>query len=207
MYDKGGVFLDTDVVVLRDVRPLREAGFNGVVGRQSNGKVVAGCFMARRHAALAYVMQREWGLVFENGWRKHATELVTAVAERLAGSPEEVLILDQRAIVPGNWDDQAADAIFKPRNVSVPVWPQVNDLEEDPLARWYNKARSQEWEMDFSATYFLQSFQPPERVIEGYPGVSVKYVLARNSNYALAVWPIVQRGIKEGVFDETDDEP
>ncbi|KAH8667096.1 hypothetical protein BX600DRAFT_463159 [Xylariales sp. PMI_506] len=206
VYEKGGIYLDFDVYALRDVKVLREAGFNNIVGRQDGGTLNNGCFMSQKKSALAYIMRRDQWSTFDGGWFTHGVQLLTDVAERLVRSPGEVLILEQRALAPFGWGEENIKKMYAPHPNSVPQFPQVNDPTEDPLARWQNKARSYDWELDFSATYLLHAFRWHSGAMPGFDGVSVEYILKRNSNFALATWHIVQLGLKEGVFKETDSD-
>lgn len=207
IYEFGGVYIDWDVLTLRDIRPLREAGFNNVVGRQGGGKVNSGCFMSHMGSSLAYLMKRDQYKAFDGAWETHAVDLVTHVSERLSRAPGEVLILDEKAMAPTGWWSESNDQLFGPHNdTSIPLKPQVNDPTEDPILLWDDKARSEEWEMDFSQTYFLHAFRTRDYDIPDFEGISLPYVLARNSNYAFAAWPIVQRALKEGRITEKDDE-
>jgi hypothetical protein len=206
VYEKGGLYLDFDVYPLRDVTILREAGFNTVVGRQNDGALNNGCFMSQPKSALSYLMKRDQWTTFDGGWLTHSVDLLTRIAERLVRSPGEVLILDQLAMAPWGWGDEDVTNMYAPHKESVPQFPQVNDPTEDPIARWQNKVRGSEWEKDFSASYFLHAFRPHSGSMPGFNGVNVKYILERNSNFALATWNIVQIGLQEGVFSKTDDE-
>lgn len=206
-YEKGGIYLDWDVHTLRDVKILREAGFNNVVGRQPDGPVNTGCFMSQKKSAMAGLMKREQYIVFDNSWGAHSVDLLTRVSERLAGSPGEVLIMEAPAFAPYNWEAGDMDQLMGPHNEApVPSFPQVNDVEQDPYERWNNKARSRDWEHDFSPSYFLHAFKFRGHEIKGYKGVTVKYILKRDSNFALATWKTVQMGIEEGLFSPDDDE-
>ncbi|KAI1859372.1 hypothetical protein JX265_010375 [Neoarthrinium moseri] len=206
IYDKGGLYLDFDVYALRDARVLREAGFNNVVGRQADGGLNNGCFMSRPKSALAYIMKRDQWTTFDGGWLTHSVVLLTQISERLVKSPGEVLILDQLAMAPWGWGDEDHKRMYLPHKDTVPQFPQVNDPTEDPMARWQDRVRGNDWELDFSSTYFLHAFRPHGGSLPGFDGVSVKYILERNSNFALATWHIVQIGLKEGVFVEDDNE-
>jgi hypothetical protein len=207
IYEFGGIYIDWDVLTLRDVRVLREAGFRNVVGRQGGGKINSGCFMSQVGSSLAYLMKRDQYKAFDGAWETHAVDLVTKISERLSRSPGEVLILDEKAMAPTGWWTESNDELFGPHNdTSIPLKPQVNDPTEDPMQLWDNKARAEDWEMDFSQTYFLHAFKSRGHDVPGFDGVSVQYILARNSNYALAAWPIVQLALKDGVLSEEDDE-
>lgn len=203
VYEKGGIYLDFDVYALRDATPLLDAGFNNVVGRQNDGKLNNGCFMSQPKSALAYLMRREQWRTFDGGWLTHSVNLLTQISERLVWTPGEVLILDQLALAPWGWGDAEHRRMYDQHNESVPLFPSLWDPTLDPVERWENKVKGPEWELDFSSTYFLHAFR---REMPGFQGVSVKYILERNSNFALATWNIVQMGLAEGVFLETDDE-
>lgn len=205
IYDLGGIYIDWDVVTLRDLRIYREAGFNNVVGRQNGGQINSGTFMCKPGSALAYLMKRDQHRVFDGGWTTHAVDLLTNIAERVAKSPGEVLILDEKAMAPTTWWPEGNDALFMPHeDTTIPPHPQVNDPTEDPILLWDNKVRSEDWEMDFSQTYLLHAFKSRGHAVQGFHGVTPRYVLARNSNYALATWPIVQRMVRHGLI--TGDE-
>jgi hypothetical protein len=207
VYAIGGRYIDWDVIILRDDVSLREAGFKSVVGRQPEGQVNPGCFMSQKNSALTYLMKREQYKVFDNAWGTHSVDLVTSIAERLVRSPNEVLILDQAAFAPTSWEAWSVKQLFEIHEVSVPLLPQVNDLSGNPMVRYDQRSRSHDWEMDFSSTYFLHAFQRhAEEWVTGFTGVSIKYILDRKSNFALAAWPIVQMGLEEGVFSAEDDE-
>lgn len=203
---KGGRYLDWDVITLRNDNMLREAGFKSVVGRQPHGKINSGCFMSQKGSALTYLMRRDQYKVFDNGWETHSVDLITSVAERLVRSPNEVLILDALAFAPTSWDEWSVKQLFEPHETAIPLFPQVNDPSENPLERYDHKTKNQDWEIDFSSTYFLHAFGRGAEDIPGFTGVSVKYITERKSNFALASWPIVQMGLKEGVFSVEDDE-
>ncbi|KAK6069753.1 hypothetical protein SCUP234_10508 [Seiridium cupressi] len=206
VYEKGGLYLDFDVYALRDASALREAGFNNVLGRQNDGQLNNGCFMSQPKSALGYLMKRDQWTTFDGGWLTHSVSLLTHISERLVRTPGEVLILDQLAMAPWGWGDDDHKRMYLPHKESVPQFPQVNDPAEDPIERWQNRVRGTDWELDFSSTYFLHAFRPRSGSLAGFNGVSVKYILERNSNFGLATWHIIQLGLQEGVFLETDDE-
>lgn len=207
IYQKGGIYMDFDVLTLRDARPLREVGFYSIVGRQNGGEVNNGCFMGQKGSALAFIMKRDQWTTYDGGWTTHSVALLTRVAERLARAPNEVLILDKQSLAGAGFDDGSVDWTYAVHATTVPQFPQVNDLTEDPIERWDNRVRSQEWEQDYSSTYFLHAFKTHGgRKIPGFKGVSVKYLMDRNSNFALAASTILQIGLEEGIFEANDEE-
>ncbi|ORX94067.1 hypothetical protein BCR34DRAFT_580194 [Clohesyomyces aquaticus] len=208
----GGIYFDWDVLPLRDVGLFRTLGFRNVVGRQRGGKVNSGLAMCVKDSKLAYLMARDGPIVFNGGWETHAVTLVTHVSERLVGVENEVLILDEVAWAPTSWIEDSFDKLFMPHTDAQPFSDEVfrADMEQDPVARWDNKRKGADWEMDFSDTYLLHAFKSRGHKNEGWykewKGITVKYVMDRNSNFARAAYPLVKRMVEEGLVDETNEE-
>jgi hypothetical protein len=208
----GGLYIDWDVLVLRNLRIFREASFNCIVGRQpaapgERGLINSGTFMCRPRSALSSIMRKQQYVAFDGGWITHAVHLVTAVAERLVKAPGEVLILDEKAMAPIlSWNPPGFEELFALHDERVPLHPQVNDPTMNPYTLWENRVRSLEWELDFSATYLLHAFKPRGHSLPGFKGVTPRYVLERNSNFGLAAWPTVQQMLRDGVITEDDDD-
>lgn len=204
----GGVYLDADVLTLRSPASLLRAGFRAVVGRQGDGHVNNGCFLAAPGAALVALMVRDMPAAFTGEWQQHSIALLTPLAERLAYVPGEVLIMDAQAFAPTGWWDESAFALYAEAqgdDEAVGTVQQVNVDTLDPFERWDNRTRGRDWEMDFSGTYFLHAFKAMWGPVPNFSGINVPYVLRRRSNYALAAWPIVMQGIKDGMIDEAED--
>lgn len=211
----GGVYLDADVLTLRSPLPLMRAGFRAVVGRQGDNLINNGCFLAAPGAALVALMRRDMPAAFSGEWQQHSVALFTPLAERLAYVPGEVLIMDAQAFAPTGWWDESAAALYgehvdendEDKSAAVGVEKQVNVDTTDPFERWTNRTRGADWEMDFGPTYFLHAFKALWGPVPNFEGISVPYVLRRRSNYALAAWPIVMQGIKDGIIDENEESP
>lgn len=203
----GGIYLDSDVLTLRSPAPLLNAGFKAVVGRQGDYLINNGCFLATKDSALVALMIRDMPVVFSGEWQQHSIGLITPIAERLTYVPGEVLIMDVKAFAPTGWWDESAFLLYSEvqgDGESVGTINQVNVETVDPIERWSNRTRGRDWEMDFSGTYFLHAFKAMWGPVPNFSGISVPYVLRRRSNYALAAWPIVMQGIKDGIIDEAE---
>ncbi|OAG02071.1 uncharacterized protein CC84DRAFT_1167204 [Paraphaeosphaeria sporulosa] len=213
----GGIYMDWDVLPLRDVAPLRHLNFRNVVGRQPGGAVNSGLALCAKGSKLAYLMARDGPRVFDGGWGTHAVDLITHLSDRLVGVENEVLILDEKAWAPTSWVADSFDRLFKPHEDATPFGDEVvgQDREQDAVERWnakpnFGKVDKTAWEMDFSPTYLLHAFKSREHKKEGWysewKGVTVEYVMRRNSNFARAAYPLVKRMVDEGLVQETNDE-
>ncbi|CAN8101155.1 unnamed protein product [Discula destructiva] len=205
----GGIYLDWDVLTMRSPTPLLNAGFAAVVGRQVDGNINNGCFMATKNSSLVSLMNSEMPVVFSGEWQHHSVGLITPIAERIASVPGQVLILDHHAFAPTSWWDDSASSLFSEREDDDGPASMVDQGEDtDPMnatERWQSRLQRQDWEIDFSQTYFLHAFKAIWGPVPRFDGVSLQYILRKRSNYALAVWPVVMQGIKDGLIIESDE--
>lgn len=204
----GGIYLDWDVLTLRSPQPLLDSGFAAVVGRQVDGNINNGCFMARSDSALVRLMNQEMPVEFTGEWQHHSTGLITPIAQRIAYVPGEVLIMDDKAFAPTSWLDGSAAALYSEQDESkapAPAAGAVNVDTTDPMERWIHRYTKQHWELDWSQTYFLHAFKPLYTKPPRYDGISLAYVLRRKSNYAVAAYPAVMQAIEDGIIDRAAD--
>lgn len=215
----GGIYLDWDVLTLRPLTPLLNAGFRAVVGRQFDTFINNGIMLASRDSELVRIMREETPRVFDGGWITHSVGLLTTVAERLAAVPAEVLIMDFKAFSPFSWEQASVNMALERHEGAggrvlqdddddddAAVAAAVNyDVEDSKVAWETRRVDKKGWEYDFSDAYFLHSIFNSVENPKGFNGVNVPYILARDSNYAIAAWPIVIQGIKDGFIDRNDD--
>ncbi|KAG6354969.1 hypothetical protein INS49_004050 [Diaporthe citri] len=209
----GGIYLDWDVLTLRSLDPLIDSGFKAVVGRQSDATVTNGIILAARDAALTRIMKQETPKAVNGDWVSHSVGLITSVAQAVAGIPREVLIMDPGAFAPFTWTQESVNAALERHEGDAPPVQRQDTLAGrgvlvavDPMAVWekHRAAEKKTWAHDFSDAFFFHNYFNDVENPRGFTGVSVPYVLARDSNYALAAWPIVKQGIKDGYIDEND---
>jgi hypothetical protein len=241
VHDLGGVYFDFDVHALRDIRPLREAGFATVLGRQMGWQINSGCFMACARSRVMRLWVDNMDRVYNGGWTTHSNELLTRIAERLVPVPREVLILDQATLAPGSWEEADKIKLFSAHFDTPPTPPpsakspsaSVNpssvlqkqqELQSDAgtLTVFGDALDSvaenlwpapppqsdAEWEMDYSASFVVHAFSPTargEHSVENFTAITMQYLLARQSNLARLIYPIVIRAMAEGLLTEDDE--
>ncbi|KAK3936852.1 hypothetical protein QBC46DRAFT_394050 [Diplogelasinospora grovesii] len=223
----GGVYMDMDAIPLRDISPLRTSGFSNVIGGATvlsirhAGFVNNGVMMARPHSTLMEVYAEAADLVFDGQWATASVHLLTDLANRLVAVPGEVLVLEGRAFAPTSWEYEDQRRLFLP-SLKTPVAKELVDAENSAgLRDWKSKTtcrnamgwlkerevegNMETWEMDFSSTYILHAFDNDVHKIRGWDKVvDVKYVLARQSNYARAVYPAIWHAIREGIIPQEE---
>lgn len=104
--DIGGVYIDFGVYPLRDINALRECSFRVIAGRQVDGQVNGGAFMAARGSEMLQLWMRGMHGRYTGGGTTHSNEVLTRVGERLAGKEREVLIMEREAFLrrgAGGW--------------------------------------------------------------------------------------------------------
>jgi hypothetical protein len=154
---------------------------------------------------------------FYNGVWAVSVDILTDLAYRLHAVPGEVLIVHPRAFAPASWEVEDEERLFKPHRGSTSgMLPddaarqqppkELRNTCADALAWLGARERAghvEDWEMDFSSTYVLHAFDNDK--IWGWDGkITLEYVLARESNYARAVYPAVWHAIQEGVISKEE---
>lgn len=202
--------MDVDVLPLRDVRKLRESGFSNIMGIEDPGKVNNGFMMSKPRSALLSIFMSEQHRVFDNGWLTHSIELLSTIAYRLQAVPGEVMILGVKAFTPSGWRVDAVEALFNPHNDTEPSIPSEGKDElpktpigfQDTVDYWIhrNSEGRAEWEIDYSSSYVIHA---TDGIADSYwpKRVDFEYVMARQSNFARAVYPAIKHAIDVGIID------
>ncbi|KAH8896243.1 hypothetical protein GQ53DRAFT_640225 [Thozetella sp. PMI_491] len=213
----GGVYLDTDAVPLRSIDDLRNTGFANIVGGETvlnmrfSGYLNNGVMMARPHSTLMRLFYHAAHEFYDGGWATASIHLLTDISYRLARVPFEVLILQSQAFAPTSWELNDMRRLFLPK-LQTPT--SYNAAEANPSLLTCDDAlswlaqRNQKgdaWELDFSSSYILHAFDNGMEKIWGWDHqINLKYVLARQSNYARAVFPAVWHAVEAGIIPEEE---
>lgn len=212
LHEYGGIYLDTNAVPLRDISDLRNSGFANILGgvvaldMKHSGYLQNGVMLAAPRSAMMEIYIKAAHEFFDGSKTLVSIKLLTDIANRLSAVPNEVLILQPSAFGPMSWQFADQARLFKPHfetsaglTVSGYDWGQNMTTCKDMLD-WLIKEEvygTVEWEMDFSSSYVLHAFDGEK--IPGWDNmVGLNYVLARQSNYARAVYPAVAHAIREG---------
>ncbi|KAK9236474.1 hypothetical protein V1525DRAFT_346031 [Lipomyces kononenkoae] len=206
VYDFGGVYLDWDVHALRDFKPLREAGFANVVGLQVDDQVQTGCFLAIKESEMMRIWLKYEHIVYDGGWITHAVILLTHLSRKLVMIPHEVLILDRYAFGPSSWLQDDAQVLFGSHSeapaphlkAADPHRPALTTADAEELWEEERASSREAWEKDYSNSYAIHAFKSHD--LENFDKISLQYVLSRRSNFARAVYPVVQHAIEAGVI-------
>ncbi len=212
--EHGGIYLDFDVHPLRDIKTLRESGFQAVVGRQQgdNAEVNSGVFMNKAHSKMIELWSEGMNEAFTGEWSAHSNGALTIVCEHLVADPGEVLIMERQAFAPGSWlkDDtirllQVHDDETSSLEMMTPDG-RLPEYDEERMTRWAVPKKHPEWAADWAKTYMLHAFNHNQGDFEipGFERITPRYILERRSNMARAVYPVARDLFEKGLI-EIDD--
>ncbi|KAG8412795.1 hypothetical protein J3458_013230 [Metarhizium acridum] len=208
----GGTYIDFDAHALRDIKVLREAGFNAIGGRQLGGQVMSGTIMSRKGSKMINLWAEEMPRVYDGGWVTHSNEVITRVGEKLVAEPGEMLIMEREAFGPGSWEAEDLTRLYEP-HMDTPSSLEGIDPggrlpsygADSPGTGNYSES-TPSWATNWSRTYILHAFGTKRSgtKVEGFDHISPRYVLERRSNFARAVYPIAKILYDRGLIDVND---
>ena len=186
--------------------------------------------MAVRHSLLTKLWAENQHIVYDGHWATHATKLLADIAFRLVAFPGEMLILEQDAFAPDSWRKEDVERMYTP-HIDYPAAPldanyrrgntsslpggattdqqtpkPFDDDTSSLTDRLYHPERFAKWTRDYSRSYIIHAFSPKRGgyKIEGFEEITPRYVLARQSNLARAVYPAVKDAWDRGLFGVDD---
>ena len=213
----GGVFLDEDSYVLRDLKPLRRIGFENVVGRQAGGKICPAILLSTRNNTLMKAYHALQDVIFDGEWATHATELLSTLTNDFSPTDNQVLELEQDAFFPSSWNPQDVRDLYRVREDVGPSPannPSINGLQNF-IDNFELGPPANTWQRDWRVSYALHGWSSTlpggrqsklsagdtQKMFGAFGGINLPYMLARNSDFALAVYPAVKHALDSGFLD------
>lgn len=208
VHDFGGVYIDMDVHSLKDLRPLREAGYSGIAGKQTDGWINSGTFMSEKGGRMIKLWKDRMHATYDGWWTTHSNKALTQVGRELAKEPCAMLILRPSAFAPMGWRSFNTERLFTnhfeplalyfDNDGGLPAYPEDHEKPENSLTSWAH---------DWRCTFLLHAFSPKkERNGVKDNGISPRYVIGRRSNFARAVYPMVRIMYAKSLIDRQDME-
>jgi hypothetical protein len=213
MYQFGGIYMDLDVVPIRDIQPLRYSGFRNIMGHEKYEGVNNGAWMSQKGSALMKIFEKAQHEVYDGEWTTHSVKLLTRLSNSLMPISNEILILERKAFTPTSWEAEEMIILFLNHPEAAELPPASDDLETffapPDINQLWEEAKSrqlEEWELDFSSSYAVHAMSPTHHVgkVPGFTDVTLDYVLQRQSNYARVTFPAVWHALKTGAINLGD---
>ncbi|KAL2038813.1 hypothetical protein N7G274_008571 [Stereocaulon virgatum] len=217
MQQYGGVYLDDDVYVLRDLYPLRHIGFKNIVGRQADGHVCGAVLLATPHGEklrnemmIAYHTLMD--AIFDGGWETHSVFLLTTLVREFYADPSQVLDLPQDSFFPLSWWHDDLEYLYRRHNdTAVAVVNNKPTTKFESFIANFKLWQDETWERDWRTSYVLHgwtsaisSYLDETEQLEVFgsdQGITLDYVLEGTSNFALAVLPAVKHAVENGILN------
>ena len=209
----GGIYLDTDSHVLRDLDPLRRTGFENVVGQQANAQICPAVILAAPGNKMMEAYHILQHTAFNpNRWALHATDLLTTLAREFQIPDRQVLILPHNTFFPFDWVSAELKKLYQVHDdLGVPA---VNNKGISNLTEFVDNFQlygPETWQKDWRSSYVLHGWnsgiekhlndQEVKEMFGKFGGITPQYVLARNSHFATAVYPAMKHALDNGALD------
>jgi len=111
----GGVYLDDDAWVLRDLAPLRRAGFDNVFSLDDGPRIAQAAFMSKPGNELMQAFARYQQIYFNGEWLRASNDLVTSLMVHFARKDgfRTSLVLEKAAFFDGYWIGDALNMYYE----------------------------------------------------------------------------------------------
>ena len=215
----GGIYLDDDIYILRDLKPLRQVGFENILGLQQWTEICPAVIMATKDNILMRTYHELQDTVFDGSWANHAVGLLSTLAREFSPYTRQVLITHKETFFPFSWWDDDLRIIYQvngtqPEKAVENNRPLENITEFIDHFELRQPERPQDtWHVDWRLSYTLHGWNHGvEGLIEAQKGedeslfgsfgsITLEYVLSQNSNFARAVYPAVRHAVDSGWLD------
>lgn len=211
MHEYGGIYLDDDSWILKDLKPLRKAGFDNVIGRQAGGELCQAMWMSKPRNIFMQAWVDLQDQEFDGHWTTAGNILITQLHLDFSRtkSTQHVLVLEQDAFFPGDWMEGSLNMMYALHNDSDTRSTIKGPLNSTAIALNFKGDQSYSgWRRDWSTTYNLHGWSTGiknlnlgDRLFASYGHLSPEYVLARRSNVARALYPALKHAIESNVLD------
>ncbi|PWN24373.1 hypothetical protein BDZ90DRAFT_228849 [Jaminaea rosea] len=204
----GGVYLDDDAWVLRDLTPLRRSGFDNVFSLDDGARIAQAAFLSRPLNPLMLAFARLQDVVFNGDWLRASNDLVTALMvhySRAEGS-KSALTLEKDAFFPGYWIGDALNMYYEVHdddpNFREPETPQRGQ----DITTTFQYDFDWGWRRDWRRTWIVHGFSNELRARKAYhlfkefQNFTPAYVLSRRANIARALFPALKEMLDTGLL-------
>jgi Glycosyltransferase sugar-binding region containing DXD motif len=206
----GGVYIDEDIYIVKDLAPLRRSGFQNVVGRQQGGWICNGMFMSMPGSDMAKAFYGLQDSAFDGGWSTHGVELLTRLASEFAAREGQVLIMEQWAFFPESWEWWGLKDIYELHDAKdmkgedIYSFGKAQQFNLTTFMKDFVLRPSWSWRIDWRQSYAVHGWnsQTNGQLFGEFKGITMEYVLARNSNFARAVYPALKHALDTGVIKQ-----
>ena len=147
-------------------------------------------------------------------WALHATDLLTTLGREFQTPDHQVLILPHDTFFPFGWFAEDLKEIYQVHNDSgKTVINNKNSQDFDDFVAHFELDQPETWQKDWRSSFVLHGWtsgietqmddQARGEMFGEFGGITVDYVLAKNSNFARAVYPAVKHALDNGYLENS----
>ena len=144
-------------------------------------------------------------------WADHAVDLLTTLARDFHSPNDQVLILPQDAFFSYSWETNDLISIYQVHK-DLGDSPYNNDIQNlTSYKKDFHLHKPKTWQTPWRSSYVLHGWtsgikshldqKQRDTVFGEFKNITLEYVLAQNSNFALAVYPAVKHALDSGILD------
>lgn len=151
--------------------------------------------------------------VFDGSWQQHSVKLLSSLAMEFNAQDHQLLVLAQDAFFPLSWYENDLQTIYHVQHeVGESELHNADVKNITTFIENFNMWGPDTWRRDWRSSYVLhgwtsaiaQNLGSEEQIADTFGkfgGITLEYVLERNSNFARAVYPAVKNALDMGVLD------
>lgn len=192
--DLGGLYLDFDVFLLRDMTALRESGFDFFTGREPSGMVPSGVFLTNRQSKVVRAWAQQMDGAFDQEWFSHSNALLTRIAEQAMSEPRQVLVLEEAALAPFGWGNGDIEGFLEDHDDIPSPLEKLGPGDPLPAMEHYEDSDIS-WATNLNKSYIVHAYRIEDLNVE----ISPRSVLRRRSNFGRALYPVVRDMVHMGI--------
>ena len=211
----GGLYLDEDSYVIKDLRPLRNSGFRTIVGLESDDKISNAVIFTAPGSNLITTFEALQEDSYDGDSTAHSMDLLTHLAQDFSGTDKGVLILPRQAFY--SIDEHGLKDFYRIDQVDPDERPLTDCEECQDVNTYLEKADEEDEDEDSRVNWrgayvlhgcdsALRDMQEHEDVFGSDGDITVEYVLERKSLFASAVYPAIRHAMDAGLLDGIEDE-
>lgn len=214
MEQYGGIYMDDDLWVLKDLAPFRESGFDNVFGRQQGGELCQAMWMSKPGNDFMAAWTRLQEIEFTGAWTKASNKLISRLVEEFAGTGhnKHALIVERETFFPGSWKQDAYGL-----NMMYELHEDDGLIEEDrrrtlqrtqstvdDIVASYTLEREAGWRYDWRLTNSIHGWSNGIKsgnlwhYFGSFGSLTPEYVLSGRSNVARALYPALKAALDRG---------
>lgn len=203
----GGVYLDDDAWVLRDLTPLRRAGFDNVWSLDEGARIAQAAWLCKPLNPLMVAFARLQDVVFNGEWLRASGDLVTALMQHFARLPGDrsSLVLEKDAFFPGHWGGDNLNMYYEVHDDDVATFhePEAPSTGQDGTQS-FQYDFDWGWRRDWRRSWIIHGWSNELRIRNAYhlfkefKNFTPAFVLSRRANIARALYPVLRRMLDSG---------